>query len=73
MRGCMGPRRVFHISLKNSEFRYLSSNSQDIPYFLPVPTTIVSENGRECLTGVIERILALGIKGYPFVKYFMLK
>lgn len=44
-----------------------TSNSQDIPYFLPVPTTIVSENGRECLTGVIERILALGIKGYPFV------
>lgn len=44
-----------------------TSHTQDIPLFIPVKSKIKEVDGRSCITGVIERALALGIKGYPFI------
>ncbi|CAC5394014.1 unnamed protein product [Mytilus coruscus] len=55
------------VSTSDSDIIQGTSNSQDIPHLIPVPAIITNRNGKLCLTGAIERTLALGIKGYPFV------
>lgn len=55
------------VSTSDSDIIQGTSNSQNIPHLIPVPAKITMRKGKLCLTGVIERTLALGIKGYPFV------
>nr|KAG5704313.1 hypothetical protein BaRGS_012622 [Batillaria attramentaria] len=44
-----------------------SSDSQNLPGLMAVPTDTQVKNGRSCLSNAIEKALTLGVLGYPYV------
>lgn len=44
-----------------------TSHTQNLPYFVAVPTKVKETEGGLCLTGTIPIALALGLMGYPYV------